>query len=356
MNIVTDHRWDITSEMLPIRLDKLVSELTSRSRTKIQGYINDGCVSIDEEICINNSHIINKPCVINVQLQDIVIPESKTLELKNIPLNIVYEDEHLLVVNKPAGMTTHPGNGTGDDTLVHALLYHCNGNLSSGNSSDEEHDDSAVMMRPGIVHRIDRDTSGLLVVAKNDLTHHALAEQIRNHYVERRYLAIIWGTPHKLKDTIDSYIARCPQDRTRMKIYNDNGGFDESSARFRKAITHYHTREIFCERRLSLVECVLETGRTHQIRAHMSHIGHSVLGDQKYGHNDRKITQYFSKHINNKISNNVENIRDFLQLWKQQALHAYQLSFVHPHTNQHMVFEAPIPENMQHILDMLRNW
>ena len=244
-------------------------------------------------------------------------PEPSEAIPENIPLDIVYEDADLLVVNKPKGMVVHPAAGNPCGTLVNALLYHCGSSLSGIGG----------VIRPGIVHRIDKDTSGLLVVAKNDEAHLSLSEQLKDHTVSRVYSAIACGNFKQDSGTVDAPIGRHPTDRKRMAVLRNS----ESS---REAITHYSVEERYGE--FTYIKCVLETGRTHQIRVHMSSIGHPLLGDDVYGGGNTKFG------AKNKF------------LINGQCLHAGELSFIHPKTKEKMHFEVPLPEYFEELLRKLR--
>ncbi|MBO8168112.1 MAG: RluA family pseudouridine synthase [Thermoanaerobacteraceae bacterium] len=286
------------------RIDVYLSgKINDLSRSRIQGLIKEG------EVTVNGEEV--KP---NYRLQvddevEIVIPPPEELQVEpeNIPLDIVYEDAHLLVVNKPQGMVVHPAAGNYHGTLVNALLYHCK-DLSGING----------VLRPGIVHRIDKDTSGLLVVAKDDKTHRGLAEQIKEHSITRVYKTLVHGSVPEPRGIIRAAIGRDPKNRKRMAVV----------ARGKMAVTHYQVIERFGE--FTLIEARLETGRTHQIRVHMAYLGYPVVGDPKYG--PRK------------------NPFDL----QGQALHAAVLGFKHPVTGEYLEFEAPLPEYFREILHELR--
>ncbi|RGV97424.1 RluA family pseudouridine synthase [Ruminococcus sp. AF14-10] len=288
-----------------LRIDKYLSEqMTSYSRSHIQKLLKDQCVQVN-----------NLPVKVNYKLRTedqikVCLPEPETLnvEPENIPLDILYEDQDLLVVNKPKGMVVHPAAGHYSGTLVNALMYHCKDQLSGING----------ILRPGIVHRIDMDTTGTLVVCKNDISHQSLAEQLKEHSITRRYRAIVHG---RLKEdgTVNAPIGRHPTDRKKMSIHAKNG---------KPAITHYRILKQYKE--YTYIECQLETGRTHQIRVHMASIGHPLLGDQIYG--PSKVP--------------YKNLQG-------QTLHAMILGFLHPTTQKYMEFEAPLPEYFQHLLDVL---
>ncbi|MFZ0368004.1 MAG: RluA family pseudouridine synthase [Halobacillus sp.] len=286
------------------RIDKLLTEvITDASRSQIQGWLKDKLVEVDGEAVKSNY---------KVQQGETIawsIPEPEPLEAapENIDIDIVYEDEDVVVVNKAAGMVVHPSAGHSGGTLVNALLYHCKG-LSGINGVE----------RPGIVHRIDKDTSGLLVVAKNDKAHQSLAEQLSNKSVERKYEAIVHGLISHEYGTIDAPIGRDTKDRQRMAVV-ENG---------REAVTHFRVLDHYED--FTLVECTLETGRTHQIRVHMKYISHPLVGDPKYG--PRKT-------------------------WglKGQALHAKSLGFEHPRTGEWLKFEAEPPEDFTDMITFLKN-
>lgn len=284
-----------------MRADKLLSVIDDTvSRSAAAKLIDEGRVFV-------NGKAIRKSCVISVGDRiEAFIPEPETLnvEAENIPLDIVYEDDHLLVVNKPKGMVVHPAAGNYTGTLVNALMYHCGDRLSSING----------VIRPGIVHRIDKLTSGLLIVAKNDTAHRELAQQIKSHSFTREYRAVICGRLKSTEGTVNAPIGRHPADRKKMAVTDKNS---------RYAVTHYTVLEEFDK--YTFVKLRLETGRTHQIRVHMSYIGHPVLGDEVYG----------------KPFPGIEG----------QCLHAGKIGFVHPATFEYMEFESELP---QYFLDVLR--
>lgn len=283
------------------RIDKVLTSLEPEiTRSQLKNLINDGHVTV------NGQPVKPKYKVQAGDKISLVKPEPQSLELtpENIPLDIVYEDDDMIVVNKPQGMVVHPAPGHPDHTLVNALLYHSP--LSTINGT----------FRPGIVHRIDKDTSGLLMVAKNDLAHQSLAEQLRNKTNKREYLALVYGQIKEDEGTIDAPLGRNPQDRKKQAVVK--GG--------RHAVTHFKVIKRYDN--FTLVKCILETGRTHQIRVHMKYIGHPLVGDPLYG--PRKV-----------IGKNG------------QFLHAALLGFKHPRTGKEMIFEAPLPENFQKMLDKL---
>ncbi|MBF0426393.1 MAG: RluA family pseudouridine synthase [Magnetococcales bacterium] len=263
-------------------------------------------------------------------------PEPMTATPEAIPLVIRYEDDHLLVVDKAAGLVVHPGAGNARGTLVNALLHHCGVQVVEGGRTSEggEPGLSGVggPFRPGIVHRLDKDTSGLLVVAKNDAVHAALAEQFAAHSVTRRYLALIRGLPRPHQGTIDAPIGRHPTRRTRMAVTSRHG---------RRAVTHFTILERFAG--LTLIACRLETGRTHQIRVHLAHIGHPVLGDPVYSRPFQPPGPW------------PEAVRMCVTAFRRQALHAAALGFTHPVTGQRLEYDAPLPTDFAELLAALRS-
>ncbi len=287
------------------RLDVFVSEELEISRSLAQSVISDGGVRVNGFVCAKNYRISGGENI------EVTLPEIKELEAtpEDIPVDIVYEDEHLLVVDKPKGMVVHPAAGNESGTLVNALLYHCRGRLSSING----------VIRPGIVHRIDKDTSGLLIVAKTDEAHRGLASQIAAHSFTRRYEAIADGNIKEDRGTIDLPIGRSEKDRKKMAVTYKNS---------RNAVTHY--RVIKRYNGYTHLELTLETGRTHQIRVHLSHIGHPVTGDEVYGSGK---------------SNKFGLVG--------QCLFARYISFVHPVTNETLSFEADYPEYFTETLEKL---
>lgn len=311
----------VTPEQQGQRIDRFLAGIfTNLSRSQIQRLISEGNLSSDDNIIADNSFKIR--CGDTYQLE---IPEAEeaTPEPENIPLDIVYEDTDLIVVNKPAGMTVHPAAGAHHGTLVNALLYHCQGNLSGIGG----------VKRPGIVHRIDKDTSGLLVVAKNDKTHRHLCEQFAEHSIERTYFAIVYGTPSPLNGQIIANIGRSPYDRKKMAILSHGG---------KHAITNYKTIEKFsCA---SLVRCNLETGRTHQIRVHMSSLGCNLVGDQVYEKNKKSNIRFSSPELKQKVLS-----------FPRQALHATTLGFIHPSSKEKISFSSEFPTDFADLLTALRS-
>ena len=278
------------------RIDRILSEVLSEySRSFVQNLFTDGLVFCNGKQ-VSKSFKLKKGDRI-----EFTVPEPKkiSLEPQNIPLDIIYEDNDLLVVNKPRGMVVHPAPGNYDSTLVNALLWHCKGNLSGING----------VIRPGIVHRIDKDTSGLLLVAKNDNSHVSLSQQISVHSLDREYRAVIHGHLKEHEGTVDAPIGRSPNDRKKMCVINQNS---------KNAVTHYKVLEEYKD--FSFVALKLETGRTHQIRVHMAYLGHPVAGDPIYG-----------------PKNGITSL-------KGQCLHAGLIGFIHPSTGEHIKLEAPLPD------------
>ena len=291
----------IDAQNVGVRIDKFLSSVESLelTRSAIQNLIDKGEVSINGRVVSKNYKLkLNDTVTLN-------IPEPEVLNVvaEDIQLNIVYEDDYLLVVNKPKGMVVHPAPSNYSGTLVNALMYHCKDSLSGING----------VIRPGIVHRIDKNTSGLLIVAKTDVAHLGLAEQIKEHSFTREYEAIVLGRFKSLTGTVNAPIGRHPVDRKKMCVTEKNS---------KEAVTHYEILQQF--EKHSHIKCILETGRTHQIRVHMAYIGHSVLGDDVYG----------------KPYKNLEG----------QCLHAKKIGFIHPITKEYLKFDSPLPEYFQKAL------
>lgn len=297
----------VSQENAGDRIDKLLaSSLEDFTRSGISRLIADGFVEVNG-IAIGK----NYKCKANDNII-VYVPDAKPLETvaENIPLDIVYEDNDLLVVNKPKGMVVHPAAGNYEGTLVNALLYHCGDSLSGING----------VIRPGIVHRIDKDTSGLLIVAKNDMAHLGLAEQIKEHSFHRAYQAVCYGNIKEDSGTVCQPIGRNPKDRKKMAVTFKNS---------KEATTHYEVLQRFGD--FTHIRCVLETGRTHQIRVHMSYIGHPLAGDSVYG--PKKVITSLNG----------------------QCLHAGEIGFVHPRTGEYMEFKADVPDYFKEYLRKLEN-
>jgi 23S rRNA pseudouridine1911/1915/1917 synthase len=315
----------VQSEEENLRVDVLINKReTLISRTRIKNLI------LKEQLKLNNQ-IIKSPAK-KVSSGDKIfleIPDPKKASLKpyNFKLNIVYEDKDLMVINKPAGIVMHPGAGNFDNTIVNALINYDKNALS--NIGDE--------LRPGIVHRIDKDTSGLIVIAKNNETHENLSNQFSNHKIIRVYQLLIWGKLRPSNGKIDTFIARSSKNRQLMEVSLSKG---------KKAITNYKTLEIFENDKtptLSLVECKLETGRTHQIRVHMSHKGNNILGDKKYKKRFKKF-----KNIDSALEKSIYKLN-------RQFLHAKTIGFIHPKKNKKLEFSSILPQDLENILKLLRN-
>lgn len=297
-----------------LRIDKFLTQsFPQLSRSQIQRLIGEGNLTCDDLTIIDNSFKTREG-----EIYQLVIPEAAEAnpQPEDIPLEVVYEDADLIVVNKPAGMTVHPAPGSPNHTLVNALLFHCGDSLSGIGG----------VKRPGIVHRIDKDTSGLLVVAKNDFAHRALCEQFAEHSIERTYYAFVHGVPTPRLGKIEGDIGRSPYDRKKMAVVGKNG---------KTAVTHYKTLEDFGGL-AALVQCNLETGRTHQIRVHLTGKGHPLIGDQLYG-KDRKL----------KNKNISMGAAEFINNFPRQSLHAKSLGFVHPTSGATLQFDSELPEDLK---------
>lgn len=308
------------------RLDKFLTLMFPQfSRSRIQALLSQHQLMCNDVLMVDASHKVKvgeRYCLILPPAAD-AAPQPE-----EISLDVFYEDDDLLVINKPAGMVVHPAPGHSTATLVNALLAHCGDSLSGIGG----------VKRPGIVHRLDKDTSGLMVVAKNDFTHHGLSEQFATRSLSRTYHAVVWGVPSPSHGTIDTFINRCPKNRQKMAVTSQG----------KQAITHYHVLETYGKQslqrnlsynlshNLSLVSCVLETGRTHQIRVHMHHIGHPLLGDQTYGHLPKFAKKMWGPEI---------------VAFPRQALHAKKMVFIHPRSQEFLSFEADYPADIKDLLN-----
>lgn len=306
------------------RLDKWLSaQIAELSRARIQSLLASGQIWLGGRKIDDASYRVKPGEEFHIRIP---APADTALQAENIPLNIVYEDEALIVIDKPAGLVVHPGAGNWQGTLVHALLAHCGDSLSGIGG----------VKRPGIVHRLDKLTSGLLVAAKNDRAHESLAAQFAGHSVTRSYLALVWGAPAPPSGRLVSQIGRSPANRQKMAV-RPRGG--------RQAITNYETLQSFGDPRrplISLVRCRLETGRTHQIRVHMAHLGNPVVGDPVYGGNRTGRENCLPPEI-----------RHLILEMGRQALHAAILGFVHPGTGEEMYFESPLPREISRLTPLL---
>ena len=295
------------------RLDKALAEVTDLSRARIQALIAEGRVAVDGQVETSTKAKVAEGTRFEIRVPPAVEAEAQP---QDIPLDVVFEDEHLIVVNKPAGMVVHPAAGNPDGTLVNALLHHCKGQLSGIGG----------VARPGIVHRIDKDTSGLLVVAKSDKAHEGLAKQFKDHSIERKYLAVCGGHLRNPEGMISTRIGRSDANRKKMAV------LDKNSSRGKHAVTHYKLLKTL--KSASMIECRLETGRTHQVRVHCASIGHALLGDPLYGRTPAEL----------------RNILKDLG-FERQALHAASLGFEHPITGEWIEFGSELPEDMQELID-----
>ena len=301
------NEFKLNCETSGVRLDKFISDANiDLSRSAAVNLIENGAVLVNDSV-VSKKYKLSQGDIVVVNVPDPTPYEAKA---ENIPLDIVYEDECLLVVNKPKGMVVHPAAGNYDGTLVNALLYHCGDSLSGING----------VLRPGIVHRIDKDTSGLLIVAKNDFAHRSLAEQIKEHSFTREYESIVFGNLKDDEGTVDAPIGRNPKDRKKMCVIEKNS---------KNAVTHYSV--ITRYKGYTHIKCNLETGRTHQIRVHMAYIGHPVSGDKLYSVKNEKVD------------------------CEGQCLHARKIGFIHPKTNEYIEFTSELPDYFKKYLKKLEN-
>jgi len=315
----------ISDDQAGNRIDKVLSDaLPDLSRSRLKALIKEGAITrvVDgTNQSIKNASVSVKPS----EVYSLILPEAEDPEPQpeDIPLDIVYEDEHLIVVNKAVGMVVHPAAGSPNGTLVNALLHHCKGSLSGIGG----------VKRPGIVHRIDKDTSGLLVVAKTELAHRGLATQFEDHSIRRIYTALVRGSLNPANGRIEANIGRHPKDRKKQAVLDEGQG--------RHAVSHYKTRSHFISGDrvvASIITCQLETGRTHQIRVHMAHKLCPLIGDPVYGNPNR-------------LPNGISNLaRTALQSFKRQALHARDLGFLHPITREDLYFSSELPSDIQALL------
>ena len=322
------HKFVATKGQEPLRVDKyLMNYIEGATRNKIQTAAKDGNIYVND-IAVKSNYKVKPGDVVTVMFTH--PPYEFLLTPENIPLDIVYEDESLLVVNKPAGMVVHPGHGNYSGTLINALVHHIE-NLPN-NSSE----------RPGLVHRIDKDTSGLLVVAKTEAAMTHLAKQFFNKTSQREYVALVWGNIKEDEGRIEGNIGRHPKNRLQNVVYLN----DEDDEKGKPAVTHYKVLERFGY--VTLVSCILETGRTHQIRVHMKHIGHTLFNDERYGGNLILKGTTFTKY--------KQFVDNCFKVLPRQALHAKTLGFKHPKTGEMKLFDTPLPEDMQACIDKWRNY
>ena len=314
------HKIKINKEQNLARLDQALAKLLDKvTRSQIKILLQNHNIRKADNIITEASQKVKEGEVYSVSIPSI---QQTSYKPENIPLDIKYEDENIIIVNKIAGMVTHPAPGNQNGTLVHALLNHTSDKLSSINKNN----------RPGIVHRLDKDTSGLIIIAKDNFTHLHLSEQFKNHSISRKYKAIVWGIPKN--QMIEGYIERNKINRKKMTLNQNKGGkFSQTTLTLKKNFG-------IC----SIVECLLKTGRTHQVRLHMTSINNPIVGDKLYGIN--KI---------NKFGKNKETFNKFLILknFRRQALHAYHIGFIHPVTKKYLEFESEFPEDLKNLLDLL---
>ncbi len=329
MNDVTRQEWTLEDEQATERLDRVLARLQGDlSRSRLQALIRDGQVTVDGASVLDPNRKVAGGARIGLNIPP-PVPAEPAGEV--MALSVVYEDDDVIVIDKPPGLVVHPAAGHDSGTLVNALIAHCGESLSGIGG----------VKRPGIVHRLDKDTSGLLVVAKNDLAHQALAAQFADHGrtgpLERAYLAIVWGVPERRRGTVEAALARSTHNREKIVVVGEDRG--------RYAITHYELQESLPPAlpMASLVRCELETGRTHQIRVHMAHLGHPLLGDPTYGSGFKTKA--------NRLS---EPQREALNALDRQALHAAILGFEHPRSGEFLRFESPLPADMTSLLEALR--
>ena len=325
---MTNYSFIVNEDFNKKRIDQVVANQYPKiSRTKVNKIIKNNLLKL-------NGRIFNDPSA-KVKLGDQIEFENLQEEIvdlvpKKMDLKIIFEDKDIIIIDKPIGMVVHPGAGNFENTMVNGLLYHCKNKLSGVSGED----------RPGIIHRIDKDTSGLLVVAKNDQAHAFIAKQFEEHTIKRSYLVFVYGILRPLHGRIETLIGRNKTNRQKMSA---------DVAKGKEAITNYETLEVFKGSKIldiSLVKCVLETGRTHQIRVHMSHKGNPILGDQTYG---KKIK---------KLRGVDQEFEDILKSLKRQALHAHTLGFVHPKTNENVFYASELPEDLNKLknrLETLKN-
>lgn len=307
----------------PIRIDKyLHDKVANITRNKIQNAIRDGSITVDGKE-VKPNHILKPNVIISFTIP--TSPFKGEIIAEDIPINVVYEDDDILVINKQAGLVVHPGHGNYTGTLVNGIANYLGTNLPTleGNQKD----------RIGLVHRIDKDTTGLLVLAKTDEAMTHLGEQFMNHTIERKYNALVWGEPEEAEGTIEGNLGRNPYNRIQQVVFPDG---DQG----KEAITHYRIlRGMYY---VSLIECQLETGRTHQIRAHMKYFGHTLFNDARYGGDKILKGTVFTKY--------KQFVMNCFQLFPRQALHAKSLGFIHPRTGERMYFESELPDDFKALL------
>lgn len=320
----TTYEFTVAPEHSGERLDKyLAGQSPELSRTRIQNLMLEGEVRLNGAVCGSASYKLKSGDSLSI---NVPVPRDDTPIPEDIPLDIVFEDESLIVINKPVGLVVHAGAGHADGTLVNALLHHCGDTLSGIGG----------VKRPGIVHRLDKDTSGLMLVAKSDKAHKKLSAQLSDRSLHRRYKALVWGAPVPRKGVVDAPIGRHPSNRQKMGVVHKNG---------REARTQYLLTEEWGP--VSMVECSLETGRTHQVRVHMAHLGHPLLGDPLYGlARNGQMARLKKVGLDEAL---IEQVLEF----PRQALHAAEIAFIHPLTDEEMGFECDIPSDIAGLISIL---
>ncbi len=322
------HRIVVDGKQSKLRIDRfLMDRLPNVSRSKIQDALKKGFIQVNEQN-IKANYKVNPHEVITVSLPE--PPRDTELVPENIPLNIVYEDDTVLIVHKSAGMVVHPAYNNWTGTLVNALAYHFQ-NLPNMKGNEG---------RPGLVHRIDKDTSGLLVIAKTEPAMTHLAAQFARHSIERTYYALVWGEVKEDKSTINAPLGRSQKDRRIVQVYDQEGEYGKH------AITHYKVLKRL--RYVTLIQCNLETGRTHQIRAHLKHIGHPLFSDAMYGGDQILKGTVFSKY--------KAFVQNCFKVMPRQALHAKSLGFIHPKTGENLFFDSELPQDFQQVLERWENY
>lgn len=312
----------------PLRVDKfLMNRIEHATRNKIQKAAKEGHIYVNDQSVKSNYKVKGKDIVRVLFTHP---PHEFLLVPQEIPIDIVYEDDSVVVVNKPAGMVVHPGHGNYQDTLINGLIFHF------------EHLPENQNNRPGLVHRIDKDTSGLLVVAKTEQAMTHLAQQFFDKSTQREYIAIVWGNVEDDKGTVEGYIGRHPKNRLQNTVFEG----EDAHLKGKPAVTHYEVIERLGY--VTLIRCILETGRTHQIRVHMKHIGHTLFNDERYGGNEILKGTHFTKY--------KQFVDNCFKILPRQALHAKTLGFVHPKTQELMHFDAPLPQDMVAAIDKWRNY
>lgn len=318
-------RYVVGAEHNGVRIDKAISLMSGDlSRARVQPLIEAGRVYLNGLLCTNVSRKLAEGSIVEIEVPP---PTESNPEPENIPLDVLYEDHDVIVINKPAGLVVHPGAGNWEGTLVNALLYHCGDSLSGIGG----------VVRPGIVHRLDKDTSGVMIAAKNDKAHQGLSAQLEDRSLSRVYQALVLKVPVPPKGAIDQPLGRHPSQRLKMAVRRRDG---------KEARTHYHMKKSYGSA-CSLVECKLESGRTHQIRVHMESIKHCLIGDPLYGPQPTAVTAAM------KIAGYEQADIDAVLAFPRQALHAQHISFIHPLSGIRMNFEAEFPEDLVNLLKIL---